>query len=550
MFEPDRRFSDRLSEFFDVPKTALLLSTLLASLLVLRLVIFCASFGAVEHDSGWYIGLARNLAHHGLYASNLNSISDGDAPGAHHSIFFRVSVQDKEGRIYFPAAVTVGPGMILPLAASILALGDQVWAFRLAPLIACFGLLFLSMIWMARFSGARCWLGPLVLFFWLWMYPQFWFQLSYEAFAEPTALFYWMLAAIFFARARYVASGFFMGLAIETKLLALLGFAAFLAVGARRLMLRDWLRFSLATAAPVLAFELYRLIEMTRRFDLEAWKATNTDLLTVLIRNGSGADSATGIESELFAKKLDVWKLIGIRWGALGFALVGSAGAYRALVLRRQSSRGKIHPFFALVFIYVVTHLAWYVFKSPTGWGRHAWPGLFLGMMLISSLVSAGLSHPLRHWDRALVALAVLAFGFHGRHVFAQPIFRHSVVEEWNRIRSAYPIQGFPSSALFELGDQIEVARFIENSISRDAWLHYQETWLVAEMTAFTKRVFYPFSIARLPKDREHYIIFGPYQAQGFYYSFETKEMHDQFFSQYCESQVFQNPSYSICRAK
>lgn len=531
-------------------KPAVVLSAIFASLLVLRLILFCASFGAIEHDSGWYIGLAKNLAHHHIYASNLNSISEGDSSGVHPSIFYRFSVQDTQGRIYFPSAVTVGPGIILPIAASIFCLGDHVWAYRLAPLITCFALFFLAMIWMSRFSGSRFWLGPSLLLIWLWLYPQFWFQLSYEAFAEPAALFYWLLGAWFFSKSRYGWAGLFLGVAIETKLMTLFGSLAFVVLGFGRLKPREWIYLTLGALAPIFAFELYRLFEMVRRFDWEAWRATNTDLWMVLVHNGSGADTPTDIGGTFFRQKLEVWKLVGIQSGAWGFLLLTVAGIARALRLRATPHPGRNHAFFSLVFVYAITHLAWFIFKSPTGWGRHAWPGLFLGMMLITSLIAEALAHPRKQWGRALIALVILACCFHGRHIYAQPIFDHSIVADWNELRIASSVEGFPSGNILELKDQIEVARFIKNEIPLDAQLHYQGTWLVAEMTAWTDRALYPFSIARLKPGRTHYILFGPFQAQGFVYSFVSKEIQDQFFAQYCEARVFLNASYSICRAK
>src|SRR3990170_7616752 len=87
----------------------------IVSLFLLRSIFFAANYGGIEHDSGWYLGVARNLAQRGIYASYTNTIipeEQGDYPSIHG----RFSVQDENGYSYFPAGVTVGPGYIIPEA--------------------------------------------------------------------------------------------------------------------------------------------------------------------------------------------------------------------------------------------------------------------------------------------------------------------------------------------------------------------------------------------------------------------------------------------------
>ena len=80
-----------------------------------RVIFFASEFGAVEHDSGWYLGVARNLAQRGIYASYTNTIRE-EGIGAQPSIHGRFSVQDNNGYSYFPAGVTAGPGYVIPQA--------------------------------------------------------------------------------------------------------------------------------------------------------------------------------------------------------------------------------------------------------------------------------------------------------------------------------------------------------------------------------------------------------------------------------------------------
>ncbi len=109
---------------------------------LLRVLFFAAPYGSVEHDSGWIMGVAKNLALRGIYASYTNTITEegaGDFPSIHH----RFSVQDENGYSYFPAGASVGPGYILPEAGIIRVFGSGWWQYRAWPLICYTGLLLL-----------------------------------------------------------------------------------------------------------------------------------------------------------------------------------------------------------------------------------------------------------------------------------------------------------------------------------------------------------------------------------------------------------------------
>jgi len=103
-------------------------------LFLARMVLFAGEFGGIEHDSGWYLGVARNLAERGIYASYTNTTTSGGV-GAFPSIHGRFSVQDKNGFSYFPAGVTAGPGYIIPEAMIIKVFGFGWWQARAWPII-------------------------------------------------------------------------------------------------------------------------------------------------------------------------------------------------------------------------------------------------------------------------------------------------------------------------------------------------------------------------------------------------------------------------------
>src|SRR3990167_7690110 len=119
---------------------------------LLRSVFFATHIGGVEHDSGWYLGVARNLAQRGIYASYTNTVTEA-MKGTYPSIHGRVSVQDDNGFVYFPAGVTVGPGYIIPEALILKLFGYGWWQFRAWPLLAFMGLLILTFLIIWQVGG-------------------------------------------------------------------------------------------------------------------------------------------------------------------------------------------------------------------------------------------------------------------------------------------------------------------------------------------------------------------------------------------------------------
>ena len=159
------------------------------SLLVIARFFFFISTqnGGVEHDSGWYLGVARNMAQKGIYASYTNTIAGTDAPGAAPSIHGRFSVQDAHGYTYFPAGVTVGPGFIVPQAIVYKLFGVGIWQNRVVAYSA-FCLLIPLLFYIVYALGG---VAPLLFFqVWIWAFPQLFLSMSYEAYGEHLALLY------------------------------------------------------------------------------------------------------------------------------------------------------------------------------------------------------------------------------------------------------------------------------------------------------------------------------------------------------------------------
>ena len=65
-------------------------------LFLFRVVWFAANFGSIEHDSGWFLGVAKNLANRGIYASYINTV-EVEGAGVYPSLRRGLSIQDEKG---------------------------------------------------------------------------------------------------------------------------------------------------------------------------------------------------------------------------------------------------------------------------------------------------------------------------------------------------------------------------------------------------------------------------------------------------------------------
>lgn len=200
-------------------------------LFLLRVILFAGSYGGVEHDSGWYLGVAKNLAENGKYASYTNTVAQ-DGVGAFPSIHGRFSVQDKQGYVYFPAGVTAGPGYIIPEATILKIFGNGWWQYRAWPLLI-FSLLILSLFVVIYLTGG--FISLLIFQIWLWAVPQFYIAYAFEAYSETIAFFFLFLSFIFYyffqkrkSFSFVILSGLFLSFSVLTKDLFLVPACAYI----------------------------------------------------------------------------------------------------------------------------------------------------------------------------------------------------------------------------------------------------------------------------------------------------------------------------------
>jgi hypothetical protein len=539
-------------------------------LFLFRAVWFAANYGSIEQDSGWYLGVAKNLAHRGIYASYTNTIAT-EGVGTHPSIRGRFSVQDKEGFSYFPAGVTVGPGYVLPEALLLKIFGDGWWQYRLWPLITYAGLLLLLFYFVWILGGM--W-GLVIFQIWLWAIPQFTTIFAYEAFSEHTAFFYLLIGYLLFLKGlesekRNILmffSGCFLAFTVLTKLLFLLTLFAFVPVvlwegyhsrhNFKKILL-PWLLLCCGFVLPFVVFELYRFIAISSKFGFRSWQAINEELRLTFIYGGSGIYDFGNFNWTFVSKKLMVWADVAMKDHHVLWILF----LVSPLLFIQRTER----PYFIVVILMYCAAAAtffWFVFISFYGWTRHAWHGLLFAMMLIS----AGLGITLQvgaqgRGNRAflsiLVFVVVVGLVVRLDRVEMKPLLDRGTIDKWHATRSyrkeGILLLGLPHAAIFSFGEQQETVKFLQANISEADRVYHVDRFFVGEMATLVDKVFYPVgryfnNSGQNPDGGESYLIIGPYQ-QG-RWAFTSDGYSEDRKRKYCDSVIFSNQSYTVCRLK
>jgi hypothetical protein len=539
-------------------------------LFFLRVVLFTSNYGSIEHDSGWFLGVAKNLAHRNIYASYINTIEE-EGVGAHPSIRRGVSVQDEEGFSYFPIGVTVGPGYVFPQALLLKIFGDGWWQYRLWPLIAYVGLLFLLFYLVWVLGG----IWALIIFqIWLWAIPQLTTTFAYEGFGEHIALFYLLAGYLIYlntfeSRKRKTlmfVAGCLFSFAVLTKLLLLLALFAFVPVvlweihtnrQELRSVLLGWGALFVGFITPFVLFEIYRFAAIVSKFDVQTWKAIYENIRLEFVYGGSGLHNLGSPNLSYIRLKLMVWPDVGMKDSQILWMLFLVSPL---LVLGRIE--GRYFIIFLVMYCAALTTFFWFVFISYYGWTRHAWHGLLLAMMLISAGLGIILRATMVDWNKRsvisfLIILLAVTVVVRFDRVELKFLLDDKTIDKWHETRSyrkrGILLLGLPHAALFSFDDQRETAGFFKEKIHEVDRIYYSELFLVSEMATLVDKVFYPLgrffnNDYKNPEGGESYLIIGPYQ-QG-RWAFTEDKYAGETTGKYCDGVVFSNPSYVICKLK
>lgn len=503
----------------------------------------------IEHDSGWYLGMARNVAQRGIYASYVNTVAVSDKPGSFPSIHGRFSTQDNSGFVYFPAGVTVGPVYIVPESLFLKMFGYGWVQYRIWPFLA-FVLLVPLLFYTALHIGSF-----FSLFFfqaWLWFYPQILLNQSYEALSEHIALLFLLIGFLLLQKSLssrrsllYVAmSGLSLGLAIQTKSLYALG-AFFPLLSVVSLSGTDWKKyrykyiflFVFFLLLPTIMFEVYRFVALFSKFGFDGWWTNNIDIKRTWESGGSGSIVLkTGINYRFVYNKIAVWRHIGVDPFTFVLPLLGAAPFFKK----------KNSLLFGNLFVSTFVFFLWFGLLSPTGWFRHIFPGVLMGMILISysldSLMMAAIET--KKWIFPLLFCLFVSGVFVGISSGYLSIPRFIITKD-DTIRlyqSARPnkMQGPLSHPLFSKDSQDGASLYIQKHVPPTKRICFYEWALVAELPILADRVFFPFPRC----SKGDILIAGPYQKGIYSLKITNLSVMQKTL---CKKILFSNDMYMLC---
>lgn len=503
----------------------------------------------IEHDSGWYLGVARNVAERGIYASYTNTISTTEKAGGFPSIHKRFSVQDKSGFIYFPAGVTVGPGYVFPEAFFLKMFGYGWVQYRVWPFIA-FCLLVPILFYVILTVGS---LFSLLFFqVWLWCYPQIFLLQSFESFSEHIALLFLFIGYALFQKWTLtpkktifiLLSGLSFGISLQTKNVYILGVLFPIMWMAFQLKkeenIRSFVLFILFLALPTILFELYRFIALYSQFGFSGWLTNNSDIRQTWVSGGSGINILQNkIHLRFIYNKLAVWGSIG----ASPYLFVWPFVFISPFIHKRKSF------LYWTLFISTLIFFLWFGVFSTTGWFRHILPGIVMGMIIISLSVEDATRELIKTkklflYFIAMVFIASIYSSFF-LSLFSLPSY---VLKKANLVTlfktpSPNGLQGPQFAPIFSQKNQSGVSSYINKSVPKNIRVCFYEWSLVAEIPPLVDRVFFPF-----PRCRENDIlILGPYQKNVF-----TNNNTDisPLIQKLCKKTIFNNSMYTACLIK
>lgn len=534
---------------------------LISTVFTIRVITFASTFGAIEHDSGWLLGVAKNLSMRGIYASYTNLV-DQDGIGVFPSIHGRESAQDTDGYIYFPELISVGPGYIIPQAVFLKFFGYGYWQYRIFPLLSFFFLLLIVLAISYYISGIT---SVVLVSIWMYLIPQITLQFAYEAFGEHIALLYLLISFCLFclavsrnySKSLSFLSGLFFSFSFLTKTIFILNGISIICVGLFEIYRTKKIKyiyimcvfFLLGFLLPYITFETYRYVSLRNIFGIDGYNSVNNSLRWVILNNGSGLNLGALPDTQFIIQKLGILKELGIKnifvgWILLILSIAGIHGL-----------NGMKKNMFILLWISMMTSSVWYVLVSPTGWGRHVWYGLLIGMILSTSSITK-LDSIKRRINIFLLVILFSIFCNIMSSTFKMHLnfsISQTHLDFLNDNRYLYDVQGFPSVPFFSYEDQSDIVKHFNEHIHSNDSVHYLGWFLVAELSPLVDKVFYPFSryvnnSYGHEKNGNQYIIVGPYQKG------RIKVTSDEYLIEktqaLCSDIVYENDSYLLCTIK
>jgi hypothetical protein len=498
--------------------------TLLITYQFIRLIVFANAYGGIEHDGGWHLGIARALAERGTYTTMVSSISDPTI-AAGTNIHNQFELQDEDGRIYFSVESTTGPTNVILNAVVLNLFGSGFWQFRAVSLLAYLLLLILAS-WLLFATGGFA--ATLLFHTYIFFYPHLFAFLGYSALGEMTAIVCIVLAFALCLKAAtsetkrlflFFLSGLAAGLAINSKLLSLLSLSGLGVLWLtlylrRRATIKEGLTIALGTITFPLGWELIEFFIINYLYGFEIYIQHIQQRFNVFLTAGSGLAEEATAGAELLWYKLFLISEISHPNNVLSLInlmVIAVGGPFLIWYFRKT----QLHQSFVILFWSGwFSHTLWFLTAAETGWVRHYWFALILGMLILSllwsNLLSKAKTSPTWLNLSAAIALTVLiGLNIYSQRQAATIFLSDRLIENWYQqhlaaARTRLPWLVVPRS------DQ-EAAVDILQGLSASARVFYPEGHKSAEMAALSGRILYPIERRPfMPPSKGDVVVVGP----------------------------------------
>jgi hypothetical protein len=549
-----------------------IITLILTTYQLVRIVAFVDVYGGIEHDSGWTLGAARSLAERGEYTYMVSTIVDPPVPGG-INVDEKFDIQAPDGRIWFRTSASIGPASVVPEAVVLKIFGFNFWALRAGPLMFYTLLLLLAAYTLYQLAG----LWAIVLFHaFLFFYPHLSIFLGYEALGEVPSMFYQIWAYLAFASVikkqdhrllRFLGVGLIAGLAANAKLLALLsisgifGWAGFLWLfGQRKVRFRELLSLGSGVVLIQVGWELAQLVILTRLTNFESYLRHAQQRWLGFLDEGSGLRLKTNSGSEFIWDKLLVLKEIAHPQLAITILTVVGiilGGVVLLWLWREDQKRNLLGP----IWLGWLANTVWFVSLAKTGWPRHYWFGLILAVILLSaiplSLVKASwptAHQPLNRSIKFAALAGLLLLGLIGWGFASQPHVRgfflpDEIVSYWQEKRISYNYQASLPGIIIPRALQAEVVEYIKR-MPPGANVYYPYAHKAAEIPPLTGRINYPLNRRAQPTVSPHpadILLIHPYIISSWIHDPVMRQDLLAQVEQACPHPVLKNDYYMIC---
>jgi hypothetical protein len=539
---------------------------------LVRIIAFVNVYGGFEHDGGWTLGAARSLAERGEYTYMVSAIVDPTAPGD-INVDEKFDIQAPDGRIWFRTSASIGPASVLPDALVLKIFGFSYWALRAGPLL--FYTLFLLTAAYLLYQLAGLWAVALFHAF-LFFYPHLSIFLGYEALGEVPSMFYQFCAFLAFAVVlqkqerrwlHFFGVGLIAGLAANAKLLALLsisgifGWAGLLWLfGRKKVRLGELLSLGGGVVLVGLSWELTQLIILTRLTSFDMYLRQAQQRWFGFLDEGSGLRLRTESGPDFMWRKFLALKEIThpqpevIVLAAAGIILGGLALLW---LWRAEEKQNLLAP----LWLGWLANTAWFVGLAKTGWARHYWFGLILGVILLCVIPLAlaradGITSPRFGRSARLVSvgvgvllLAVLGWGFINQPYVRSFFLPDEIVAHWQQKRANNRYQATLPSLIVPRAAQAEVVEYI-NQMPPEAHVYYPFAHKAAELPVQTGRINYPIERrgrAGLPPHPADIVVFQPFIVSAWTHDPTMRQDLLGQVAEVCPQPIIKNDYYIVC---